>query len=84
MQTNTLFKFLFCAVFLSFLDINFFKYTLLGVYNEYLKNSFENIRKDVKIRIFPILITYLAGFRIFKQNQENPDKIGMVGQSILF
>ena len=48
------------------------------------KISFENIRKDVKIRIFPILITYWSGFRIFKQNQENPEEIGMVGQSVLF
>ena len=46
------------------------------------KISFENIRKDVKIRIFPILITYCSGFRIFKQNRENREEIGMVGQSV--
>ena len=51
---------------------------------KYHKISFENIRKDVKIRIFPILITYCSGFRIFKQNQENPEEIGTVGQSVLF
>ena len=34
------------------------------------KNLFENIRTDVKIRIFPILITYWSGFGIFKQNQD--------------
>ena len=61
-----------------------FKYTLLGVHNEYHQISFENIRKDVKIRIFAILITYCSGFRIFKQNQENPEEIGMVRQSVLF
>ena len=48
------------------------------------KISFENIRKDVKIRIFAILITCWSGFRIFKQNQENPEEIGTVGQSVLF
>ena len=47
------------------------------------KISFENIRKDVKIRIFPIPIAYWSRFRIFKQNQENPDKIRMVRQSII-
>ena len=33
------------------------------------------------IWIFPIPIPYWSGFRIFKQNQDNPDEIGMVGQS---
>ena len=35
----------------------------------------------VKIGIFPILIAYWSGFEIFKQNRDNPDEIGMVGQS---
>ena len=35
----------------------------------------------VKIGIFPILIAYWSGFWIFKQNRDNPDEIGMVGQS---
>ena len=42
------------------------------------KNSFENIRTDVKIGGFPILIAYWLEF---KENQENPDEITMVGQS---
>ena len=42
------------------------------------KNSFENIRTDVKMGVFPILIAYWLGF---KENQGNPDEIGMVGQS---
>ena len=45
---------------------------------KYYKNSFENIRIDVKIGVFPILIEYWLGF---KENQENPDEIGMVEQS---
>ena len=48
----------------------------------YHKNSFENFKTDVKIGIFPIPITSKSGFGIFKQNWENPDKIGMVGQSV--
>ena len=80
--------FLFACLCEQILDFNFylvwfflkcsghqFKYTLLGVHNEYHQISFENIRKDVKIRIFAILITYCSGFRIFKQNQENPEEI---------
>ena len=47
----------------------------------YYKNLFEKIRTDVKIRIFLIPIAYWSGFRIFKENQENPAEIGKVGQS---
>ena len=36
---------------------------------------------DVKIGIFPILTAYRLGFGIFIQNPNNPDGIGMVGQS---
>ena len=58
------------------------KYTLLGVLNLcYPNNVFENIKTDVKIGIFPILITYWSGFGIFKQNRENPNEIRIVGQS---
>ena len=47
------------------------------------KNSLEKSKQmTVKIRIFPVLIVYWSGFRIFKQNQKNPDEIGMVGQSV--
>ena len=45
------------------------------------KNSFKNIRTDVKI--FPSTIAYWSGFVIFKEKQENPDETGMVGQSAL-
>ena len=44
------------------------------------KNSFENIRTDVKIGDFPILIAYWSGFGTFKKNRENPNEIGMVEQ----
>ena len=37
------------------------------------ENSLENIRTDVKIGIFPILIPYWLGFRIFTQSGENPE-----------
>ena len=47
----------------------------------YYKNLFEKIRTDVKIRIFVIPIAHWSGFRIFKENQENPAEIGKVGQS---
>ena len=47
----------------------------------YPKNSFDNIKTDLKITIFPIPIAYWSGFRIFKQDRENPDEIRMVGQS---
>ena len=47
----------------------------------YYKNLFEKIRTDVKIRIFLIPIAHWSGFRIFKENQENPAEIGKVGQS---
>ena len=43
----------------------------------------ENITAQVKIRIFPTPIAYWSGFGIFKQNWDNPDKIGMVGQSAI-
>ena len=45
------------------------------------KNSFKNIRTDVKI--FPSPIAYWSGLVIFKEKQENPDETGMVGQSAL-
>ena len=45
------------------------------------KNSFKNIRTDVKI--FPSTIAYWSGLGIFKEKQENPDETGMVGQSAL-
>ena len=35
-----------------------------------------------KIVIFAIPIAYWSGFEIFKQNRENPDEIGMVGQCV--
>ena len=37
---------------------------------------------DVKIGIFPIPIVYWLGFRIFKQNWDNPNEIRMVEQSV--
>ena len=63
--------------YLSFLGTSVLaKYTLLGVkYRN--KNSFKNIRTDAKIKIFPIPVAYWSGFAIFKQNQENPDKVTM-------
>ena len=45
---------------------------------KYRKNSFENIRTDVKIRIFPIAVTDWLGFGVYKQNQENSNEIKMV------
>lgn len=46
------------------------------------KNSFKNIRTDVKI--FPSTIAYWSGLVIFKEKQDNPDEtIRMVGQSAL-
>ena len=45
-------------------------------------NSFDSIKTDVKIGIFPITIAqYWSGFGIFKQNRKNPDEIRMIGQS---
>ena len=41
----------------------------------------KKITIRVEIGIFPIPITYWLGFKIFKQNQENPNEIGIVGQS---
>jgi len=54
--------------------------TLLRCIRFYPKNSFENMKTDVKIGIFPIPIACSSGFGIFKQNLENPDEIGMVGK----
>ena len=68
---------LFDMAYLSFLGTSVLaKYTLLGVkYRN--KNSLKNIRTDAKFRIFPIPVAYWSGFAIFKQNQENPDKVTM-------
>ena len=41
---------------------------------KYRKSSFGNIKIGI---FFPTLITYWLGFRIFKQNWENPNEIGM-------
>ena len=38
------------------------------------------LKADVKIGIFPIPMAYRLGFRIFKEDQDNPDEIGMAGQ----
>ena len=51
--------------FKSFLDISF-----SWVY------SVGKIRTDVKNRVFPIPIAYWSGCGIFKQNWENPTKLG--------
>ena len=51
---------------------------------KYHKNSLESIKTDVKIGIFPIPIAYWSGFGMFKQNRENPDEIGMIGQSAIY
>ena len=75
---------------LSFLCLFLFAWLLAQVLNfilyfvflyKYHKNSLENIRNDVKIGIFPIPIAYCSGFWIFKPNRDNPNEIGMVGQS---
>ena len=50
---------------------------------KYHKNIFENIKTEVKIRIFTPLITSWLGFGDFQQNQENSDMIRMAGQSVL-
>ena len=46
---------------------------------------YENLKKisehESKSGFFPIPIAYWSGFGIFKQNRDNPDEIGMVGQS---
>ena len=77
------FLFLFQAVYISVCRVSVsVKYTLLGVLNLcYPNNVFENMKTDVKIGIFPILIAYWSGFGIFKQNRENPNEIRIVGQS---
>jgi len=49
---------------------------------KYQKNLVENIRANLKIQNFPSPITYWSGLGIFDQNQQNTDKIGMVGQSV--
>ena len=41
------------------------------------------VRTGVKIGIFPLPIAYWSGVGIFKQKRENPDDIGMAGQSAL-
>ena len=41
----------------------------------------ENITTQVEIGIIPILMAYWLGFRICKQNRDNLNEIGMVGQS---
>ena len=38
---------------------------------KYRKSSFGNVKIGI---FFPTLITYWSGFRIFKQNWENPDE----------
>lgn len=48
----------------------------------YEKNLLENIRANLKIQNFPSPIAYWSGLGIFKQNQQNTDKIVMVGQSV--
>ena len=48
--------------------------------SKYHKNSLGNIEISQNL-FFLILMAYWAGFRIFQQNQENPNKIGVVGQS---
>ena len=48
---------------------------------KYNKNSFENIRTDIKIGDFLISVAYWRGFKISRQKRENPNEIGMVGQS---
>ena len=50
---------------------------------KYHKNSFENIKTDIKIRIFPIAIADWLGFGVYKQNRENSYEIKMVRQSAL-
>ena len=68
------------------------KYTLLGVLNLcYPNNVFENIKTDVKIRIFPIQIAYWSGFGIFKQNRvgilmrsELLDSLGLKTDVVLY
>ena len=77
------FLFLFQAVYISVCRVSVsVKYTLLGVLNLCFPNNvFENMKTDVKIGIFPILIAYWSGFGIFKQNRENPNEIRIVGQS---
>ena len=52
---------------------------------EFDKNLFLALfflQADVKIGTFPFPTAYRSGFGIFKQNVDNPDEIGMVGQSV--
>ena len=62
---------IFVAVSSAFRDIRIF------FYEDLTKTS----QHASKIGIFPISIAYWSGFGIFKQNWDNPDEIGMVGQS---
>ena len=75
-HTSTRFCFIFQAV-----------YLLSQGRSVSIKRSFRCssvfIKTDVKIGSLPIPIAYWSGFGIFKQNRENPDEIGMVGQSDL-
>ena len=48
---------------------------------DYHKNSFENFRTTVEIWNFPIPNAYWSGFRIFEQNQKDPDEIRMIKES---
>ena len=48
---------------------------------EYHINLFENFRKTVEIRNFPIPNTYWSGFGIFEQNRKDPDEIRMTKES---
>ena len=48
---------------------------------KYNKNSFENIRTDIKIGDFSYPSCILAGIQNFQAKAENPNEIGMVGQS---
>ena len=85
--TSSRINFIFCLVYkvfcISVSVISKLEYILCYIVflYKYHKNSFEKIKTDVKIGIFPILITCWSEFRTFKQNWENADEIGMVEQS---
>ena len=66
---STWFYLIFFAVSLAFRDIRIF----------FCENLTQLTR--VEVRIFLIPIACWSGFGIFKQNRDNPDEIGMVGQS---
>ena len=59
--------FTFRAVFKSILAIGFSYYSFMCSCISII-SSFENIRTDFKIEIFPIPITYWSGFGILKQD----------------